>query len=46
METAFRYPENNRLADRMSAEVAAAADACRKARGRSGAGWTARRGGA
>ena len=31
METAFRYPKNNRLANRVFADVATAADACRKA---------------
>ena len=31
METAFRYPKNNRLTNRVFADVAAVADACRKA---------------
>ena len=31
METVFRYPRDNRLANRMFADVAAVAEACRKA---------------
>lgn len=31
METAFRYPKNNRPANRAFSDVAAAADACRTA---------------